>query len=387
VISFPIKPGILLSSGFLLAFHYVAGVRWNDTTLLLPLVLGSFAASAAASRLFNFGMRGKTMPLGRNALIVGASCYEDLSDRISRHSFVRPVGYLYINANGEMLFRNDDGEEISSTLDQVLDGNVIDDVLMVDSAEGLDPDDILYSSSIRGKTFRTLMRTPLAPAGRYRTEAIGAGEYWLSHESVPARGLGLAVKRLMDLVGASVGLVLCGVAYCIFSRRIKRETQGSTIFRQARVGRNGRPFTLYKFRTMRVSAEQLPQELLDQNEMTGHMFKIRNDPRITPLGRVLRKLYLDELPQFWNVFKGEMSLVGTRPPMPSEVACYEPHHQRRLSMKPGITGLWQLRGHDVVRDFEQVVELDCRYIDTWSLWQDCRIILKTVLRVAHGGGY
>jgi lipopolysaccharide/colanic/teichoic acid biosynthesis glycosyltransferase len=387
VISFPVKPGILLSSGFLLTFHFVAGVRWDDMSLLIPLILGSFAASSAASRLISFRFLSRTAPIGRNALIVGASCYEDLSDRIARHNLARPVGYLFVNANGQMLFRNDDGEEISSTLDQVLDAHVIDDVLMVDSAEGLDPDDILYSSSIRGKTFRTLMRTPLAPAGRYRTEAIGAGEYWLSHESVPARGVGLAVKRLMDVVGASVGLIFCALAYFLFSHRIKRETQGSTIFRQARVGRNGRPFTLYKFRTMKVSAEQLQPDLLEQDEMTGHMFKIRNDPRITILGRFLRKLYIDELPQFWNVFRGEMSLVGTRPPMPSEVACYEPHHQRRLSMKPGITGLWQLYGHDTVRDFEQVVELDCKYIDTWSIRQDCLIILKTTLRVAQGGGY
>jgi lipopolysaccharide/colanic/teichoic acid biosynthesis glycosyltransferase len=258
---------------------------------------------------------------------------------------------------------------------------------MVDYSEGLDPDDILYSSSIRGKTFRTLMRTPLAPAGRYRTHALGAGEYLLSHEAVPVSEIPLAVKHLMDLAGALVGLVLCAVAYIVFARRIKRETQGSVIFRQTRVGRNGRLFTLYKFRTMKVTAEEEHEELLEQNEMKGHIFKIRHDPRITPLGRTLRKLYIDELPQFWNALMGEMSLVGTRPPTPSEVACYEPHHQRRLSMKPGITGLWQLYGTDEVTDFEDVVELDCRYIDTWSILQDCRIIFRTILRVARGGGY
>lgn len=387
MLSFLTKPGILLGSGLLLAVHFATGVRWSDLIVILPLAVGTFAASSAASRFLTFGNRTRVRPLGQNALIVGATSYEDLCERIGRHPLARPVGYLFTGANGELVFRNDAGEETQSTLDQVLDAHVIDDVLMVDSSDHLDPDDILYSSSIRGKTFRTLMRTPLAPAGRYRTQALGAGEYLLSHESVPPRGIPLAIKRLMDLVGATIGLVFCGLAYVVFARRIKRETGASVIFRQTRVGRNGRLFTVYKFRTMQVWAETRQRELLKHNEMTGHMFKIRHDPRITPLGHLLRKLYIDELPQLWNVFKGEMSLVGTRPPTPSEVACYEPHHQRRLSMKPGITGLWQLYGNDEVTDFEEVVELDCRYIDTWSIWQDSRIIFRTFLRVARAGGY
>jgi lipopolysaccharide/colanic/teichoic acid biosynthesis glycosyltransferase len=297
------------------------------------------------------------------------------------------VGYLFTGSDGELLFRNEKGEVGPSTVDHVLDAHVIDDVLMVDTSGTLNPDDILYSSSIRGKTFRALMRTPLAPAGRYRTQALGAGEFLLTHESVPVGAVPLAIKRLMDVIGAVIGLVFCAIAYLILARRIKRETHGSVIFRQTRVGRNGRLFTVYKFRTMDVNAEELHEELLEQNEMKGHIFKMRHDPRITPLGRTLRKLYIDELPQFWNVFKGEMSLVGTRPPTPSEVARYEPHHQRRLSMKPGVTGLWQLYGNDEVTDFEEVVELDCRYIDTWSILQDCRIIFRTVLRIARGGGY
>jgi lipopolysaccharide/colanic/teichoic acid biosynthesis glycosyltransferase len=387
VYSFSVKVGVLLSSGFLLALHYVAGVRWSDFSLILPLAVGSFGASSAASRLINFGFRGKNAPAGRNALIVGANSYADLYQRIGRHTVARPVGYLFTDESGKLLFRNEAGDETPSTLDEVLDAHVIDDVLLVDSTTGLDPDDILYSTSIRGKTFQTLMKTPLAPAGRYRTLALGAGEYLLTHESVPVGRVQLAVKRAMDIVGSSVGLVICAVAYIAFSRRIKRETGGSTIFRQIRVGRNGRLFTLYKFRTMKVTAEEQHEELLKLNEMTGHIFKIRDDPRVTHLGRFLRKLYIDELPQFWNAFKGEMSLVGTRPPMESEFASYEPHHQRRLSMKPGITGLWQLNGHDRVADFETIVKLDCNYIDNWSLWQDCKIILRTILRVAQGGGY
>jgi lipopolysaccharide/colanic/teichoic acid biosynthesis glycosyltransferase len=385
VISYAIKPGILLSSGFLLAAHFFAGVRWIDLAVILPLAMASFAASSAASR--TFGLRRRKKQLTSNSLIVGANSYEDLCDRIGQKTIVRPVGYFFAGDNGKLLFKDGNGKETPSTLDQVLDSHVIDDVVMVDSTTGIDPDDILYSSSIRGKTFRTLIRTPLAPAGRYRTQHLGDGEYLLSHETVPVREIPLAIKRLMDIAASLVGLVFCGIAYLIFARRIKRETQGSVIFRQTRVGRNGRLFTLYKFRTMKVTAEEEHEDLLEKNEMQGHIFKIRHDPRITPLGRTLRKLYIDELPQFWNAFKGEMSLVGTRPPTPSEVACYEPQHRRRLSTKPGITGLWQLYGTDEVTDFEEIVELDCRYIDTWSILQDCRIIFRTILRVFRGGGY
>ena len=178
MISIPIKPGLVLSSGFLLAVHYGVGVRWDDLSVIVPLALGSFAASSVASRLLTFGLRGRNKPLGQNALVIGASCYEDMSERIGRHTLARPVGYLFTGANGELLFRNEDGEATPSTLDEVLDAHVIDDVLMVDSSDGLDPDDILYSSSIRGKTFRTLMRTPLAPAGRYRTS-------WSTQPTVP----------------------------------------------------------------------------------------------------------------------------------------------------------------------------------------------------------
>jgi lipopolysaccharide/colanic/teichoic acid biosynthesis glycosyltransferase len=375
-----------MSSGILLKVQSLASVRWKDLSMLLSLTLSSLASSAVASQLIG-SRRGRNGSLRNNALIVGANCDEDLSDRIERQTLARPVGYLFSDTSGQLVFRNEAGEECHSTLDKVLDSQVIDDVLVVDSCKGLNLDDILYASSIRGKTFRTLMRTPLAPAGRYRTQALGPGEFLLSHESVPVDRFTLAIKRLIDISGAIVGLIFCAIAYVIFSSRIRKETEGSVIFRQTRVGCNGRLFTLYKFRSMHVSAEDRQHELREHNEMTGNMFKMRDDPRITPLGRLLRKTYIDELPQFWNVLRGEMSIVGTRPPTPAEVECYEPHHQRRLSMKPGVTGLWQLDGNKKVNDFEAIVGLDCRYIDTWSIWQDCKIIFHTVLRVFAGHGY
>jgi lipopolysaccharide/colanic/teichoic acid biosynthesis glycosyltransferase len=138
---------------------------------------------------------------------------------------------------------------------------------------------------------------------------------------------------------------------------------------------------------MQVDAEARRADLLAANEMTGHMFKLREDPRVTPIGRHLRARHLDELPQFWNVLRGEMSLVGTRPPTVEEVEFYQPHHRRRLSMKPGVTGLWQLAGNRNIRDFEDIVKLDCQYIDSWSVWLDLRILARTVIKVVQRSGW
>ncbi len=197
----------------------------------------------------------------------------------------------------------------------------------------------------------------------------------------------LAVKRAMDVAGALVGLAVFLVVYARYARRIHEDSPGPVLFSQVRVGRNRRLFALYKFRTMYVDAEARQAELHAVNEMQGAMFKLRDDPRVTPLGKWLRARHLDELPQFWNVLRGDMSLVGTRPPTLDEVECYRPHHRRRLSMKPGITGLWQLAGNQEIRDFEEIVKLDCRYIDSWSIWLDLRILGLTVLKVLRRTGW
>ena len=153
------------------------------------------------------------------------------------------------------------------------------------------------------------------------------------------------------------------------------------------MGRNGRFFTLYKFRTMRPNAEQELSRLMALNQMNGALFKIRNDPRIIRGGNFMRRTHLDELPQFWNVLSGDMSIVGTRPPTRNEVESYENRHYRRLSMRPGITGNWQVAGVDTVQDFEDVVRLDCHYIDNWSLVSDLRLIGRTLVKVLHGAGW
>ena len=167
---------------------------------------------------------------------------------------------------------------------------------------------------------------------------------------------------------------------------IHLESPGPAIFKQVRIGRNGRRFQIYKFRTMYVDAEARKKELMKQNEMKGLMFKIKDDPRITKVGKFLRKTSLDEFPQFFNVLKGEMSLVGTRPPTEDEFLQYEERHKRRLSLKPGITGLWQVSGRNSIYDFEEVVNLDLEYIDKWSVWLDIRLLIQTVYVVVFRRG-
>jgi exopolysaccharide biosynthesis polyprenyl glycosylphosphotransferase len=196
----------------------------------------------------------------------------------------------------------------------------------------------------------------------------------------------MLIKRCMDIVGSLVGLVITGIAFVIFAPQIKYQSPGPVFFSQVRVGKNGRPFKIYKFRSMNVNAEEQKKELLEQNEMEGLMFKMEDDPRVFPVGKFMRKYSIDELPQFWNVLKGEMSLVGTRPPTMDEFSQYEAHHRARLGIKPGLTGMWQVSGRSDIKDFEEVVRLDTEYISNWNLSMDVRILLKTIQVVCKGRG-
>lgn len=193
-------------------------------------------------------------------------------------------------------------------------------------------------------------------------------------------------KFLLDYFGGIVGFCIFVVAYIILAPLIKIDSKGPVLFKQQRVGRNGRIFNCYKFRSMVVDAEELKKNLMSKNEIQGLMFKMENDPRITKLGRIIRKTSLDELPQFINVLKGDMSLVGTRPPTVDEFNNYEPKHKARVSMVPGLTGLWQVSGRSNIKNFEDVVKLDMEYIDNWSILLDVKIILKTIGIVLFGNG-
>ena len=179
---------------------------------------------------------------------------------------------------------------------------------------------------------------------------------------------------------------MTGIISIFLVPAIKLESPGPVVFKQTRVGRNGRRFSIYKFRSMYIDAEERKKELMKHNEMNGLMFKMKDDPRITKVGKFIRKTSLDEFPQFFNVLKGDMSLVGTRPPTIDEFLQYDEHHKRRLSLKPGITGMWQGSGRRDIQDFEEVVKLDVEYIDNWSIRLDIKILIQTVISVLKHEG-
>ena len=196
----------------------------------------------------------------------------------------------------------------------------------------------------------------------------------------------LVLKRAIDLVLSAVSLIVASPFMLVVAALIRLDSPGAVIFRQERVGLHGRRFALFKFRTMAVDAEEQLDKYLCRNEMQGPVFKLRDDPRVTPVGRWLRKLSLDELPQLFNVLAGDMSLVGPRPPLPREVAQYDGWHRRRLSVRPGITGPWQVAGRNDVPHFDRWVEMELDYIDHWNLWLDIKILFHTVSEVLafHG---
>lgn len=208
----------------------------------------------------------------------------------------------------------------------------------------------------------------------------------LTFESTPDQLIRLLIKRLFDILISGIALIILSPIFIVASVIVKTSSKGNVFFKQQRCSLNGRKFILYKFRTMVQDAEAKLNDLLIYNEMDGPVFKMKDDPRITKAGRFLRKLSIDELPQLWNVFKGDMSLVGPRPSIPSEVDKYKPWQRRRLSMRPGITCLWQAYGRNKITDFNEWMKLDLEYIDSWSLWLDYKILLKTIPVVLFGIG-
>lgn len=272
-------------------------------------------------------------------------------------------------------------------LDQILDAQPIDEVLF--AAPVIPPNLLAVAlSHCDERGVDVLLPLPSALPARGRVEIAtldGFDSPLLGLRRTPSSEVGLAMKRLVDILGAAF-LILCSSPVMIgVAIGIKLSSPGPIVFKQTRAGRNGRKFTMLKFRSMVVDAEARKAALAHLNEMDGPVFKIRRDPRITRIGAFIRKTSLDELPQFFNILFGDMSLVGPRPPLPSEVEQYKPWQRRRLSVKPGLTGLWQVSGRNNI-DFEEWMRLDLRYIDDWSLWLDAKILLRTLPAVIFKTG-
>ena len=288
------------------------------------------------------------------------------------------IGHFDICRGGE-----DFGDSLRSTadLERVAREQTIDEVVFAidgDRALNLDP----YIGTCRkiGLSCR-ILPAMWNPSERYFSIETCQGVPFLTIRSTSFNATGLLYKRLLDFVGGVVGTMIFLAMYPIVALAIKIDTPGPVIFKQKRVGKHGRVFLLFKFRTMYLDAEERLKELTGKNEMNGYMFKLADDPRITRVGRFLRKTSIDEIPQFLNVLRGEMSLVGTRPPTLDEVEKYQPKHLKRIASKPGMTGLWQVSGRNKINDFERVVDLDCKYLDNWRFSNDLRILVQTVFVV------
>lgn len=271
-------------------------------------------------------------------------------------------------------------------LPAIIDNNVIDEVVFAVSRKRLETlEESFLICEEEGINARVAVNFFPHMIAKVHLEDLH-GIPLLTFTTVPFNEFLLFVKRTMDIFISGLLITFLIPFYGIIAFLIKMTDSGPILFKQTRVGRNGRHFTLYKFRSMIISAEEQKKGLENLNEMKGPVFKIKNDPRVTSVGRWLRKTSLDELPQFWNVFIGEMSLVGPRPPLPEEVAHYKRWQKRKLSMKPGITCLWQISGRNKNIDFDDWMKLDLKYIDNWSLKLDLTIFLKTIPIVLWGKG-
>ena len=348
-----------------------------------PLVL---LAGRGALR-FTFGELRRRGHNARYMLVIGTGkLAQDFADLVESRAGLglHVIGHLSVPGESQHVVTRPILGGLEG-IEGVLHTMIVDEVaacLAPESASLLEP--IASLAADEGKT----VRIPVDPSdGSIRNareeEFEGLVVRSLVHDG--HREAGLVIKRLIDIVGAVVGLVILSPILLVTSILIRLRDGSPVIFRQTRVGLHGRPFTILKFRTMATDAEERLHEVAHLNELRGAAFKASNDPRMSPLGRRLRQLSIDELPQLWNVLKGEMSLVGPRPPLPSEVIEYDIWHRRRLSMKPGITGLWQVESRHEA-NFDRWVELDLSYIDRWTLWLDLSILLRTMpnLMMARG---
>jgi len=305
----------------------------------------------------------------------------------SRGMGLRLVGFVDPNSDGSKLKDRFGEYEVFpiGAVEKVLEDRVIDEVVFAVSMQELARLEPLMAHCANvGVKSRVQLEFLPVPYSRIYLENFRDVPL-LSLSTAPESELLLLLKRLSDVGMATISLLLLAPVLAAIAAAIRITSPGNVLFRQTRCGLGGRRFTLYKFRSMVNNAEQLRAELHQLNELDGPAFKISDDPRITPVGRILRRFSLDELPQLWNILRGDMSFVGPRPAIPDEVEKYEPWQRRRLRMRPGLTCIWVLEGRSDV-DFHRWIQLDLAYIDNWSLWLDCKIFFRTIPIVITGKG-
>ncbi len=329
-----------------------------------------------------------TVPATRTALIIGSGSQATAAADLildSPELDTRLVGFLDWHRNDLWRYRDIPLMGHPDRLAQIIAGGQVDAILIA-----VEPCDLVATQSILAKAEEMGVNSYLLSeihspdVAVLRPEFLG-GKPALVWRHVKESRAAIFTKLFLDRLGGVITLTLASPVMLVTALAIKLDSKGPVFFKQIRCGLNGRPFELYKFRTMVADAEARKEELLQRNEMSGPVFKLKQDPRMTRIGRILRKYSIDELPQLFNIIKGDMSLVGPRPPLPKEVVKYEPWQRRKLSIKPGLTCIWQVSGRNTI-DFEQWMRMDLDYIDNWSLWLDAKILVRTIPTVLKGTG-
>lgn len=374
----------LAAAGWLLRLDFLSR---PFLALFAGLNLSFLLAEKLALRLMARHVRRRGFNF-RTLLIVGLNVRSaEVASIIEKHPHwgLKILGFVAPNGDAPSEFSGLPVLGAGEDLPRILQDEVVDEVFFVLSRRQLDEfEDAILLCSELGIRSRVALFFPHLKARVLLEELEGIP--LLTFTTVPASPFPLFLKRLGDLVISFAGLFILSPLLALIALVVKLTSRGPVLFVQERCGLNGRRFRLYKFRTMVLDAEERRAEVEHLNQVNGHAFKAPDDPRITGIGRLLRRFSLDELPQLFNILKGDMSLVGPRPPIPDEVSHYQRWQRRRLSMKPGLTGLWQVSGRADLEDFDRWIRLDLSYIDQWSPWLDLKILLKTIPAVLSGRG-
>jgi exopolysaccharide biosynthesis polyprenyl glycosylphosphotransferase len=388
---------LLFFRGYFLIFLSLVLLKYTFNMTDIPLML--IIIHVHLSFLITLGLRLLTIHFLRiyringynlrNIVIIGDSCSYQIIDKLHNQ---KDWGFnIRAIITRSAFIKNKYGDEIpiipdSNNLSYILESQVVDEIFYVKKQiEKSEIRKIARLSNEIGVVFRVQSNvSTLAPEEVQLKTLNEAGK--LTLVDIPSRKLAHDVKTVTDIVFSSIALILLSPFLLIIAMLVKSTSDGPVFFAQERVGLRGRKFKLYKFRSMKVNAEKELEKLMAQNEMDGPTFKLKDDPRITSIGKFLRKTGLDELPQLYNVVKGEMSLIGPRPPIESEVKQYERWQLRRLSVKPGITCTWQIMPHRNDIKFENWMKMDLHYIDNWTLLKDIKLIFKTISTMIFATG-
>lgn len=381
---FAILQATLAGTGSLIVLLYAfqaSTMAPRSLILLIPVLTAAFLMIERAV-VATFVQRLQNQPFSQsNLLIVGTGpAAAEVAESFQRHPEwgFRVLGFLSFEEDAPERFHNHPVLGVASRLSNLMHTMVIDHVVVSESHDRFKAvEDLLLTCEEEGvpcSIAANFFNLHLARADLTEMD----GQAYLVFTTTSQDFTALFVKRTMDIVFSALALaILLPLVFLPLAIAIRLDSKGQIFFSQIRSGLNGRPFKMWKFRSMVNNAEQLRAELESRNEQAGPVFKIKEDPRITRIGRFIRRTSLDELPQLFNVLLGEMSIVGPRPPIPAEVEKYERWQKRRLSMRPGLTCVWQVSGRNRV-DFDNWMRLDLQYIDQWSLWLDIKLILQTV---------